>query len=423
MIAIEVKGVYKKFRIYYDKNKTLKTHILFWKRQRFEEFWALKNVNFTVDTGKTIGLIGQNGSGKSTLLKLLTKIIFPDQGKINLYGKVSSLLELGAGFHPDFTGKENIYMNASILGLTKRQIDNRLGEIIQFSELEEFIENPVRTYSSGMYMRLAFSIAINVNPDILLVDEVLAVGDASFQKKCLEKIKELKRDGKTIVFVSHDLSIIEKLCDEVIWVDGGIIKERGQCRRVIDSYLVFLAAKENQKMIHKNEMTNKKEALSSGSENQTSDVRKVTDSEPSVVDRWGNMKVLISDVKFLDENGQIKYVFDTSEKCVITFDYEVKNRIQDIVFGIGIYTSDGICCYGTNTYIERVDLEKISLQGKIFFEIPVVSLIEGTYLVDVAAHASDGLPYDYHSRRYSFKVHSEIKDVGIFRPEHKWRFL
>ena len=235
--AIEIKHVTKSFKIYYDKASTLKEHLLFWKRNENELYTALKDINLDIKKGETVGLIGVNGSGKSTLLKLMTKIIYPTKGEIITHGKLTSLLELGAGFHQDFTGRENIYFNAAIFGLTRQEIDKRLDEIIEFSELGEFIHNPVRTYSSGMYMRLAFSIAINVDAEILLIDEILAVGDQHFQEKCFNKLQELKESDKTIVIVSHSLDQIENLCTRAIWINNGLVEMDDTPSKVIPEYL------------------------------------------------------------------------------------------------------------------------------------------------------------------------------------------
>ena len=234
---IVVEHVYKTFDVYLDKANSLKEKLLFCKRNRKETREVLKDINLTIKNGEAVALIGVNGSGKSTLLKLMTKIIYPNKGKITTYGKLTSLLELGAGFHPDFSGRENIYFNASIFGLTKKEIDNRLEQIIEFSELGSYIDNPVRTYSSGMYMRLAFSVAINVDADILLVDEILSVGDQHFQEKCLDKMKELKKQGKTMVFVTHSLGSAKELCDRAVWLHNGVLKKDGNTDEVIDEYL------------------------------------------------------------------------------------------------------------------------------------------------------------------------------------------
>ncbi|MCI8394692.1 MAG: ABC transporter ATP-binding protein [Bacilli bacterium] len=235
--AIIVENVTKSFKVYYDKASTLKDRLLFWKRNQSELYTALKNIDVTIKKGETVGLVGVNGSGKSTLLKLMTKIIYPTKGHIITHGKLTSLLELGAGFHNDFTGRENIYFNASIFGLTRSEIEARIEEIISFSELGEFIDNPIRTYSSGMYMRLAFSIAINVDAEILLIDEILAVGDQHFQEKCFQKLHELKESNKTIVIVSHDLNHIEQLCTRAIWIDEGVVAMDGNPALVIEEYL------------------------------------------------------------------------------------------------------------------------------------------------------------------------------------------
>lgn len=234
---IIVENVCKSFDIYMDKANSLKEKLLFWNRNKKEKREVLKNVNLTIKNGEAVGLIGVNGSGKSTLLKLMTKIIYPNKGKITTNGKLTSLLELGAGFHPDFSGRENIYFNASIFGLTKKQIDERIDKIIEFSELGNYIDNPVRTYSSGMYMRLAFAVAINVDADILLVDEVLAVGDQHFQDKCIAKMKELKEEGKTMVFVTHSLGTVKDFCNRAVWLSNGEIKMDGEPDGVIKEYL------------------------------------------------------------------------------------------------------------------------------------------------------------------------------------------
>ena len=236
-IAIQVNDVDKSFKVYYDKANTLKERILFWNRNRHEVREVLSDISLTIKKGETVALVGVNGSGKSTLLKLMTKIIYPNKGSIQTYGKLVSLLELGAGFHLDFSGRENIYFNASIFGLSKKEIDERLDDIIAFSELGEYIDNPVRTYSSGMYMRLAFSVAINVDADILLIDEILSVGDEHFQNKCFEKMIELKNQGKTMVFVTHSMDSVRRLCDRTIWLSNGKIKMDGNTEEVVKEYI------------------------------------------------------------------------------------------------------------------------------------------------------------------------------------------
>lgn len=235
--AINVNNVTKEFKIYYDKPNTLKERLVFWNKTGAEKRTVLKDISLNVKKGESVVLIGVNGSGKSTLLKLMSRIIYPTKGTIKINGKLTSLLELGAGFHDDFTGRENIYFNASIFGLTKEEIEGKIDDIIEFSELKDFIDNPVRTYSSGMYMRLAFSVAINVDADILLIDEILAVGDQHFQEKCFAKLKELKNNNKTIVIVSHSLESVKKICDRAIWIENGMIKMDDSSEKVIQEYM------------------------------------------------------------------------------------------------------------------------------------------------------------------------------------------
>lgn len=241
---IILKDVYKSFKIYSDKAQTIKERMLFWKRRTHTVHEVLKGISLTINKGEVVGLVGENGCGKSTTLKLMTRILYPEQGSITVKGRVSSLLELGAGFHPDVSGRDNIYTNAAIFGLSKKETDARLDQIIEFSELEEYIDNPVRTYSSGMYMRLAFSVAINVDADVLLIDEILAVGDANFQAKCYAMLNKLKQKGVTIVIVSHDTGIVEKFCTRAIWMKNGEVMYDGNPTEAIDTYLSYMHEKQ-----------------------------------------------------------------------------------------------------------------------------------------------------------------------------------
>lgn len=241
--AIEVRDLKKSFKVYFDKSNQLKEKVLFWKRNRYESRQVLNGISFSVGKGEAVGLVGHNGCGKSTTLKLLTRIMYPDSGTIEMRGRVSSIIELGAGFHVDMSGRENIYTNAAIFGLTKKEIDRKVSDIIDFSELGEFIDNPVRTYSSGMYARLAFAVAINVDADILLIDEILSVGDAAFQQKCFNRLIEIKAQGTTIVIVSHSLGQIERICERSIWIDGGRIRAEGSPKNVHGEYLDFMGVR------------------------------------------------------------------------------------------------------------------------------------------------------------------------------------
>lgn len=246
--AIEVKEVVKSFKVYPDKGYTLKEKILFRRRRKYDERNVLDGISFEVGKGEAVGLIGHNGCGKSTILKLLTKIMYPDSGMVEMRGRVSSLIELGAGFHPDMSGRENIYINASIFGLSKKEIDSRLDDMIAFSELGAYLDNPVRTYSSGMYMRLAFSVAINVDADILLLDEILAVGDANFQTKCFDRLRGIRANGTTIVLVTHDMNVIKSFCTRAIWMNQGKIAAQGKSAEVVDAYLAYMNDRKTQEL-------------------------------------------------------------------------------------------------------------------------------------------------------------------------------
>lgn len=414
MEVIKINNVHKGFKIYYDRGSTLKEKILFQNRNRHEVHRVLKGVNLSIKKGEVVGLIGENGSGKSTLLKLMTKIIYPDKGSIEIQGKVSSLLELGAGFHPDMSGRENIYTNASIFGLTRKEIDSRLKKIIDFSELGEFIDNPVRTYSSGMYMRLAFSVAINVDADILLVDEILAVGDASFQAKCFNKMQEIKREGTTIVIVSHDTGSIERLCDRAVWIDEGYKKLDGFPHDVIAVYL--------DKIMNK-EINNSNNSLNNEDKEQehNSNVNISLDEEKDK-NRTGNKYIEIQEIKMIcSETKKEQYNFKPEDKVKISIKYRRNNiKIKNSAVGIGILRSDGVNCYGTNTYIDNSQKIEIKDIGIIEVILEKIQLLEGQYTLDIAFHDEYGMPYDYIRKAKKFNIYSNIKDSGIFRLEHKF---
>lgn len=413
MNAIEIKSVSKKYRIYHDKSTTLKEHILFFKRTRYEEHQVINGISFNIEKGTTIGLIGQNGSGKSTLLKLLSGIIYPDEGTIETNGRVSSLLELGAGFHPDFSGRENIYNNASIFGLSRNEIDKRYNQIVEFSELQEFIDNPVRTYSSGMYMRLAFAVAINVDADILLIDEILAVGDANFQKKCMDKIKDLKREGKTIVIVTHDMGAVEKICDKAIWLNNGEIKHQGDAYETINSYMEYMAEMQNKERPNEKEFDNA--ACDISNETEANNCDSISKK------RWGNKDIVIDELRLLDKDSVDKKSFKSGEQISVSFSYTRHNiSITNPVFGVGIFRNDGVNCYGTNTQIDRISNIVLKDKGIVNYVIDNLNLLEGHYSVDVAVVSEDGFPYDYIRNITEFDVHTEINDIGVIRLTHHW---
>lgn len=452
--AIEVKNITKIFKVYYDKGSQLKERILFRYRNCYEERKVLDDISFNVRKGEAIGIIGHNGCGKSTTLKLLTRIIYPDKGTIEMKGRVSSLIELGAGFHPDMSGRENIYTNAAIFGLSKKEIDARLDDIIAFSELEEFIDNPVRTYSSGMYMRLAFSVAINVDADILLIDEILAVGDAAFQSKCFNRLKEIKASGTTIVIVSHSLGQIEQICDRTIWIHQGKIREEGIPKLIHMEYLDYMGQKqqevaEKEKLRQEEKNKKKQETIEDNSqqENDDDDIENVVkqiqkdlgeNSEQKTDEaqenswntevqeqkkRWGNGKARIQNVSLLDKEGKEKFVFATGDSMTIKIDFVVNEKISNAVFGIGIFRIDGIQCYGTNTRIDMLDNFDVEKDGTVVANIQELNLLAGRYLLDIAIECDDGIPIDYYREAYKFEMFSPIGDVGVARMNHSWKLL
>ena len=416
-VVINVKDVKKSFKIYSDKGHTLKERLLFFKqRNSYTRHEVLKGVTLEIKKGEVVGLVGHNGCGKSTLLKLMTKIIYPDKGKIEINGKISSLLELGAGFHPDMTGRENIYTNASIFGLTKREIDARLDDIIEFSELEEFIDSPVRTYSSGMYMRLAFSVAINVDADILLIDEILAVGDARFQAKCFNKMLELKKSGITIVIVSHDLGSIERLCNRAVWIENGKIKDEGIPHDIVAEYLDDIMSKDENKKIKVQNKKNNKEKTE----------KRIIEKKENKKDknRTGNKDVEIIGIKLLNEKDEVSDTYNSEEKLKIQVKYKRNNdELKDSVFGFGIFRNDGLNCYGTNTFIDNFGKIKIQDEGIVEVIIDQIQLLEGKYYLDIAFHDEYGKPYDYIRKIKKISIYSILKDAGIFRIKHKFSHL
>ena len=443
MPAIELDHVTKVYRRHGHRRQfaTLKSALLTGSLVKHlrpdESFSALSDLSLTVQKGATYGVIGRNGSGKSTLLKLVAGITKPTSGVVSVHGRVSALIELGVGFHPEISGRENVFINGIMLGLTRREISARFGEIVEFAELEDFIEAPVKTYSSGMYMRLGFAVAINVNPDILLVDEVLAVGDVGFSLKCLDKFAEFKRRGKTILLVTHGLSMVERFCDEALWLEAGRHRAIGDPKRVVQTYLADVEQTEDQHLATEDAKAQQTpvtqappapvsepaaEEASDASETEAAD-----DDEPPAnmfaakEGRWGSGAVQIEQVTLEGDRGPA-HVFHTGEPMTIRMRISAAHPVDDFAFGVSIFSTDGVCCYGTNTDIEEMKSESLEGEGEVVFAIERLDLVEGTYKIDVAAHKRDGFSYDYHRLLYTFRVKSRTKDAGIYRPSHVWRF-
>ncbi len=444
MNAIELTNVSKIYRRYGGRQfATLKSALL----QRSilrdlsvaETFPALTDVSFAVPKGSTYGVIGRNGSGKSTALKLVAGITKPTSGTVKVEGRISALIELGAGFHPEISGRENVFINGIMLGLTKGQILDRFDEIVDFAELREFIDAPVKTYSSGMYMRLGFAVAIHVDPDVLLVDEVLAVGDEGFTHKCLDKFAEFRRRNKTILLVTHSLGLVERFCDEAVWIDDGRVMGHGDPKRLVDAYLTkvergeeTLLATTTAKAVEAAKRADgdaphpaggvvpaSADAAGAGAASGEPELKNFFEETEG---RWGSREIEITEVTLLDHAGVPSFVFHSGEAMSVHITVNAHTPITDFVFGFGLFNADGVCCYGTNTYLE--EMTPVSIEGVVTasFDIERLDLVEGTYKLDVAVHKRDGFPYDYHRLLYTFRVKSRTHDAGIYRPPHTWSF-
>lgn len=410
--AIVVKNVTKKFKIYLDKGKMLKERAISWSRNKYEEKWVLNGISFEIKKGEAVGLIGHNGCGKSTTLKLLTKIMYPDSGSIEIQGRVSSLLELGAGFHPDMSGRENIYINASIFGLNKKEIDKRIGDIIAFSELEEYIDNPVRTYSSGMYMRLAFSVAINVNADVLLIDEILAVGDVNFQAKCFNKLMEIKRKGTTIVLVSHSTGQIEQLCERSIWIQDGNIRADGSSREVNKQYLTYMGEQRKENVIENTVVNDDLESSQKNIEN--------LDNKHEGHHR-GTGEAKIVSVKTFDKNYNETKVFNSEETIIFRIEYEVYKKMTNALVGLSIFRLDGVRAYGSNTRADGIPNFILDHDGIAEIKFENSKLLQGKYYVDACLATGIDDMIDYYDTVGEFEIYNTLEDIGIVRMPHVWK--
>ncbi len=376
--AIQFDGVSKKFILHHERARSFQELVvgLFRRNHRSrEEFWALRDVSFAVEPGETVGIIGPNGAGKSTLLKLAARVIEPTSGRIAVRGRIGALLELGAGFHPDLTGRENIYLNGSILGLSRAEIRRRLDDIIGFAELERFIDVPVKHYSSGMYVRLGFSIAVHTDPEILLVDEVLAVGDQAFQRKCLERIDDLRRQGVTVLFVSHSADAVRALCNRAVWLHEGRVVADDAAEAVVRRYLEHSWGRQ-------------------------------TVSQPGGDERrWGTGRIRIVRVRLLDGEGRERQQFRTGEPLVVEIRYRAEERVERPIFGLAIHRSDGVHITGPNTRFAGLDIPAVEGEGIVTYTIPALPLLEGLYYISVSAHNwEDTEMYEYQDRVYSFRV-------------------
>jgi ABC-2 type transport system ATP-binding protein len=401
--AIEVRDVHKYFKVYKDKGNALREKVVHPGRNKYEIREVLKGISFDVKKGECVGLIGKNGCGKSTTLKLLTKILEPNSGTVEHHGRLYSLIELGAGFHPDMSGRENIYINASIFGLTHEEVDERLDEIIDFSELEEFIDSPVRTYSSGMYMRLAFSVAINIDADILLIDEILAVGDDAFQKKCFNKLFELKRSGKTIVIVSHSLGQIESICDRAIWINNGQIAADGSpASKICDMYI-----RESEKESKNREKKKADEIISeSGGVDRSNKkllnatCREIAPDCGVNAERRGTGGVEFTNVRMIDFREEDRDAYSVNDRCRIHLEYQ-SQITDDVRLKVEINRTDWVKVFSFNSDSIHVDKDK---KYSYDYILERMGILAGQYNLSVAVYSSDDEELDVLDRIIDFKM-------------------
>lgn len=419
MTAIRFDHVSKEFTVRRERPRSFQELFVDLVRLRYspakERYWALRDVSFKIEPGEVVGIVGANGAGKSTMLKLMARIIEPTTGQLELSGQVGALLELGAGFHPDLTGRENAYLNGSILGFSKAKMRRIFDEILDFSEMERFIDVPVKHYSSGMYMRLAFSIAIHVEPDILLVDEVLAVGDQAFQLRCLDKINEMKRQGVTIVLVTHSLDVVREMCTRAIWLDDGRIRVEGSVGQVLERYSTKVTTRDEEQMLEA-----ERERVEA--EEEQADVKEDQSAESPW--RWGSREAEFVRIQLLDGEGREARTFRTGETFVARMHFIAHQRIERPLFGIALHHASGFHVNGPNTGLADYLIGFIEGEGHVDYIVPSLPLLEGTYLFSAALYNHDGThPYDHHHMAYTFRIvrSQEIQErFGHFYIPSRW---
>ena len=422
--AIRVEGLEKLYRrtLPGDRLRTLKSVLvegsLTGNLRREDAIVALTGIDFTVARGEAFGVVGGNGSGKSTLLKLIAGMLKPTAGRITVSGRVAAMIELGAGFHPEISGRENVFINGAVLGLSKREIARRYDEIVEFSGLGGFMEEPVKNYSSGMYVRLGFAVAIHTDPDVLLVDEVLAVGDEAFAHRCIRRIEEFLTAGRTLLLVSHSLDLVSGLCDRVLWLENGKQRLIESPRRAIDAYRQEVAEKEAEE--HQAAKDQRGAAGHAGHAGDTAASASTTASTGA--DRWGSREAEITAVRLLNAAGAEHYHQQSGEDATFEIEVRAAAALTDFVFGVAIATPRGTEVWGTNTDLAGYVPASFAGAATVRLTCPAFRLAAGEYTVDVAVHARDGAPYDYHRRALSFTVTESRGGVGVYSPEHRWGF-
>lgn len=392
--SISLANVSKLYRMYNNPQDRLKQFFYREKKKLYSEFWALKGVSFDILKGQTVGIIGKNGSGKSTLLQIVTQTLQPSSGDVSINGRIAALLELGSGFNPEYTGRENVYLNGSIMGLTTKEIDDRMHSIESFAEIGSFIDQPVKVYSSGMFVRLAFACAVNVDPDILIIDEALSVGDMQFQLKCMEKMKSFKREGKTILFVSHDTYSIKNFCDEVIWMKNGEIHLRGDVQRVTDLYEDYMREKPDEEVLTKNDVG--------------------MDST--------NSHLTINNISFSNSNGEQRNNFKFGEDLYVDVEFTIHEAVEGMVGGVAVIDSQNTYICGLNTKLDQYSLPNLPGKYKLQCLYNEINLLPGSYHVDVGFFESSAVArLDYKTKANTFTVSSDKYIAeGISFLNHKW---
>lgn len=398
--VIRLDGVSVRYRVPHERYATLKEHAIrtLQRRMRYDDFWALRDVNLQIRRGEVVGIIGRNGAGKSTLLKVISRVLHPTTGRVQLRGRIAPLLEFGAGFHPELTGRENIFLNGAILGFSRAQMESKFQDVVDFAELSDFIDAPLRTYSSGMVARLGFAVATDVDPDVLIVDEVLSVGDAAFQKKSFERIQAFRASSVTILFVSHNLDAVQSMCTRGIWIDHGRIIADGTAESVVRQYLDRAQAVESQRL--------RAEAV------------------PTSEQRWGTRRVEITRVRLTNGKGEEQAVFQTGDSLVLHIDYQANEPTPAPVFGMAIHRQDGVHVAGPNTAFAGLTLPTLEGTGTVTHTIPYLQLLEGLYQISVAVHnQADTEMYDYHDRAYSFRVvNGSVREkYGMMTLRGEWK--
>jgi ABC-2 type transport system ATP-binding protein len=408
--AIEISGVSKRFRLDHERHSTLKERVIHPRRRRSgEDFWALRDIDLEVEQGETVGLIGHNGSGKSTLLKCIGGILQPSTGLIRTRGRLASLLELGAGFHPDLTGRENVYLNASILGLSSKDIDRRFDEIVAFAELEQFIDQQVKHYSSGMYVRLGFSVATNVDPDVLLVDEVLAVGDEAFQRKCLDRVRQFQHDGRTIVFVTHGVDLVRQICDRAVVLDHGRMIEVGDPSVAVRTFRESLLA---GAQVAEAEPA----PAADGAAPATGDGAVPAEEldHGTAQERKRNLRVRITEVAFEHPHADERPYLLPGEPLTVRVGFDAAEEVEEVVFGLAIYDVEGQLLLGSNTALLGQRVGPVLGAGEVRFTLEGVPLHDGSYPVTIGIHSPDeGVVYDWWEQRERFAVMSPGRAAGL----------